>query len=57
MVSFDRKGRCPLCRKDFRSAECKHSHDYVMQVLSEVERRKSQGNVWRDAARLMGKHR
>lgn len=35
-ISFDRKGRCPVCSKPFQ--DCQHSYSYVQEVLKTVER-------------------
>lgn len=52
-TSFDRKGRCPVCRKDFQT--CQHSYSYVQSVLKEARRDTSQFK--RDVARLKKRKR
>lgn len=39
MVSFDRKDKCPICKKKFQSKECEHSYSYVMRVLDAASNR------------------
>lgn len=33
-LDFDRKGKCPICRKQFQSKDCPHTWDYVHRVLN-----------------------
>lgn len=33
-MSFDRKDKCPICKKDFQSNACPHTWDYVYKVMS-----------------------
>jgi len=37
MTEFDRYGKCPICRKLFKSEECLHSFDYVVKVLASAD--------------------
>lgn len=35
-IEFDRFGKCPICRKVFKSNDCPHSFDYVMKAVDSV---------------------
>lgn len=32
-ITFDRYGKCPICRKSFKSDGCPHDYGYVMRVV------------------------
>lgn len=41
MISFDRKGKCPICKKQFKSEACPHSYWYVENIIEEVNSKKN----------------
>lgn len=52
-MSFDRKGKCPVCKKDFQS--CPHTWDYVHKVLKLAEMQKDINKMQKDVARILKK--
>lgn len=48
-MSFDRKGKCPICKKPFQSDACKHSYDYVHRVMDAAKNKKQ---FERDVAKI-----
>lgn len=52
-MSFDRKGKCPICHKEFRSEACPHTWDYVHRVVQAVKEK----DFYRDVRRLKRKRR
>ena len=50
-MSFDRKGKCPICKKQFQSDDCPHSWDYVHRVLQAAN-----SNFEKDVARVRKKN-
>ena len=47
-IEFDKYGKCPLCKKPFRSKVCSHNYGYVYEVVY-------QANMKRDVDRLRRK--
>lgn len=51
-ITFDRKGRCPICRQEFRSEQCPHSWEYVHRVVEGANQRRKGQDFNRDVSRL-----
>lgn len=48
-MDFDRKGKCPICKKLFQSEDCPHSWSYINRVLDAA---KTETNFERDIKRV-----